>query len=1444
MTYVSAKTLPPTPKKKPSRWLRWTLLTLLVLLILLVTSVSWYTTTDDFQRRVGAKVVAVLEDSTGGHVELGHVSFSLWHLAIEVDNLVIHGTEGPTEMPYLSAAKILVRVKVNTFLSHTVGNGAQSHVGLDYLRVEQPHVHLIVYPDGHTNQPQPKRPSTSTTPIQDTLLDLQANDLELSEGLAVLNDQAIPFSLAANNLTAQVNYVTATDRYGISIALDDLHTKMGKQPEVQSKLHISAELGRDMAELKTFDFTTGPSTKLTATAAINHFNKPEWEATVNGQLDLKQVGLLADLEGFSSGRADLNLRGHNCQQTPQEAQTKPHFWQHRKQAPSPKALPPDPACAAGYLLVGNMKVKGLSFSNPNVALHNVDGGAQLHITPAELLLTALTGTLPGGGSAEGELRIENWLGEVPANAPATSATTMAAAQTANTTAKGMDAKEPVQSVTLPAVAPAHAYLTATVNHIPLRTIMDITAPHYGDLGFDTSITGPTKVEWGGPAKNIPSSVVVDANLKFEPVGLKRKGAVSDTPISGEVLGHYDGTNQTVHIAHINLQTPQTTIAANGVLGVANGDPLTALNVNVQAHDLGEFDQLFQSLGLQSNGKKGTDAIPVVLHGTLGFTGTARGAVQNLDVKGHLTADNLALRFGSEADIHIDSVVGDAEYSPNGGLAVASSTIKRGTAVLTAFGSFKPRRVVSRRAMITYVWDQDMSIDTTLKLDTAQAADLLQITGQQNNIPVTGTVALNGHASGTFRDLTGAGHLTLSNGTAYGESYQTISADMTVNGQEIQANKLLVQAHNMSVTGSGAYNLDTKHIQARLSGNNIQLAKLDTFAKNVPNTSAIVSVNADANGTMQQPNLHAKISATQIINNGKSLGQIDLTAHSSGSDVFYDLHSQLIGAQVAVDGQTSLLGDYQTQTQMTVAGLDIANILALSPDNSVKGSSQIAGTITVSGPASKPEQMSGNAEFSQVNLLLEGIELKTVESLRASLHGGVVTLDQVHIVGADTDLRAGGTVQVFGDSNAQGGKINLTSSGSVSMKIAHTFDPDLIASGKVSFKVAAGGRMKKPSLTGNVQFQNVNIAIYGIPNGLSSMNGTLVFNEDRLDVQDLTATTGGGQLKIGGSLTYQKGIYANLTASGDAVRVRLYGLSTTATANFRLQGALQQSMLLSGNVLTTRFGIGPDVDFAAFSGTGGVQLPPDPNSPTNKIRLDVHVTSAPQLDFQNSYAKLAGTVDLTVRGSMAAPSVLGTIRITDGSATFAGTKYQLERGTIYFSNPVRIDPVIDLDASARVENYDITIGLHGTTTSLKPTYRSEPPLSEADIFNLLALGRTQEEAQLYQEQQVQAGSDPTTSALLGGALNATVSNRVGKLFGAGSVKIDPSFVGTLGSSAARITVQEPIGKQVTLVFATNVNQTAEQLIQVQYQITENTSIVATRDENGVFSVVYKIRKRYR
>ncbi len=158
-----------------------------------------------------------------------------------------------------------------------------------------------------------------------------------------------------------------------------------------------------------------------------------------------------------------------------------------------------------------------------------------------------------------------------------------------------------------------------------------------------------------------------------------------------------------------------------------GIRLTALHVNLTVRDLGEYNQLLTTLGLEGNGNKGSAAIPVVLHGALEFNGTARGEVRDLNVKGHVQATTLEFALGS-TDVQIDSLVADAEYSPNSGVVVASSTIHRGTAVLNASGEVRPRKEVSRRGVVTYVWDEGMAVNATLHLADAQVVDVLQIAG--------------------------------------------------------------------------------------------------------------------------------------------------------------------------------------------------------------------------------------------------------------------------------------------------------------------------------------------------------------------------------------------------------------------------------------------------------------------------------------------------------------------------------------------------------------------------------------------------------------------------------------------------------------------------------------------------------------------------------------------
>ena len=1444
----------PVPRRRSTiarvgRIAAWTIGGLLLLLIVAAGGFWWYSTTSDFNHRVANKLIAILEDSTGGRVEIDNLHFSLRHLALEVDGLVIHGTEAPGEAPYLAIDKLQVRVKLVNFFSHATGAGAPSHIGLSLLRVEHPQFHLIIDKNGRTNQPVPKHPSKSNEPIQDTLLDLKAAKAELVNGVALLNDKAIPFDAAARDLNLNVHYISSSDRYGITLDLNDLRTRMKTEPEAQSKLHAEAELGRDVAQLTKFTFDTGENSELRGSAMLNHFAQPEWQASLDGNLALKQVAVLTAVDGLEAGTVDLVVRGHSCAVAPAEAQKRPSFARRfhlrKPEKPATVPLPPDPECKAGYLVVGNAKVHSASYVTEYVRLQDVNGGADLHITPTQLLFTALTGYLPGGGSAAGELRIENWLGEAPPSAPAKSPTTVGAVTTANKTAESVGAAPPAKLTPKVAPVPAHAYLVATVNAISLRTIMDITAKKgYGDLGFDTSINGPVKVEWGGPATDIADTVLVDADLRFRPTGRPWPHARVNIPVSGEAVAHFDGRKQVVNIDRASLQTPQSSTQASGILGVNKGDPLTNLKVDTSIRDLGEFDQLLQTLGLQSNGKKGSAAIPVVLHGAVGFQGTASGRASNLDVKGHLDGTNIEVKLGTEMDTQIDSVTADAEFAYETGLAVANSTIKRGTAVLNVSGTMKPRRVAARRGPATYLWDDGAAVDASVKLANADIPDLLQIAGQKGKYPITGTINIDAKASGTLAALNGTAQITLTKGVAYGEPYDLVQVNGGLQGKQIEATRVLLSLHGMQVTGNGGYNLQTKQIRGHVEGRNLVLSKFVTVQKARPNADGVLTIVADANGTVEQPGLRANATLTKMVVDGKPIGGLSADVHSEGSLLRYSAQSTLVGAKIDATGQTQLTGSYDTQARLTLSGLDIGNaVTTFSPTSTLKAQSAIGGVVTVSGPLKTPTALSGTAEINNFNVKLQGIQLTSSGPLRASLRNGLLTLDNVHITGQDTDLQAAGTVQAFGSTNPNGGNLAIHANGSISVALAHTLDPDLISSGKVQFAVTAGGQLKKPDLSGRVFVQNVNLAMDGIPNGLSNLNGTLVFSQDRLQVENLVGTTGGGQVKMGGFITMKNGLFADLSASGNAVRVRLYGLSTTANVNVRLQGG-PDNLLLGGNVLITRFGVGPDVDFAAFSSTGGVSAPPDPSSIANKISMNVRVQSSPQMDFQNSYAKLAGTVDLTVRGTVAEPAILGRIRITYGQATFAGTTYELQRGDIYFSNPVRIDPTIDIDATARVENYDITVGLQGTMSNLKPTYRSEPPLTQTDIFQLLALGRTQEEASINTQQQTQQGEDPTTSALLGGALNATVSNRVGKLFGGGTVKIDPAFMGTLGNSSARITVQKQLSRQLSVTYATNVNSTAQPLLQGQYDLTPNVSLVVTRDETGVFSIVYRIRKRYR
>jgi len=187
----------------------------------------------------------------------------------------------------------------------------KAQAGLRWLEVEHPVFHLIVYPDGSTNQPEPKKKTENGKPVTDVIFDLQANRTEVNNGVLLMNQRALPFNLAANNLSTKVTYRAQPESYLATVHVEDLTAVRGKTPAVHSKLDLNAEIARNALKLDGLHFVSGDRTsgesKLDASGTLNDFTRLHWQIGAKGTVDLRAVAALATVSG-APGRLQLVAR--------------------------------------------------------------------------------------------------------------------------------------------------------------------------------------------------------------------------------------------------------------------------------------------------------------------------------------------------------------------------------------------------------------------------------------------------------------------------------------------------------------------------------------------------------------------------------------------------------------------------------------------------------------------------------------------------------------------------------------------------------------------------------------------------------------------------------------------------------------------------------------------------------------------------------------------------------------------------------------------------------------------------------------------------------------------------------------------------------------------------------------------------------------------------------
>ncbi|MFZ0744594.1 MAG: translocation/assembly module TamB domain-containing protein [Terracidiphilus sp.] len=1415
--------VPPEPPNPPRRPLLRRIVRIgaiaAVLLIVAALGLYFWANSSQCENLVREHLAVRIEAATGGRVQIASFRWQPLNLEAEAGGLVINGRESAGEAPYAQVGQLRVRLSLLGFWS--------PRILLRDLEVVHPALHLIVYPDGSTNQPHPQRPVTQGKSALDTLFDLKAGHVAVEEGILHYENRAAAFDFqnrltqldfAADDVSVRMVYVPPQGRdpesYRIDAGARDFKLSRGAPSHrlanpVEGRMQATVDLTRSAAYLRSLVVTARskgiPDRTLNISGTLVDFAHPRWQAKANGELDMRLLEPVTGYPNAPQGIAHIDLTAEGR--------------------------------AGQFRVDGPIHVEDGAYIAPGVNARGVRLDARVHADAQQLVITSIIARLHQGGQLEGQLTLDHWLPSIPGS------NVLEAAAAPPVKHSRFGRRQPAISATpappriAPNTPPINGKVNAQLKNVPLDAVLDIVgqAP-FQRLGLNAQLNGPATATW---TDGDTRTLVVTSALNVSP---SAQSVAQEVPANGTIDGTYFQRDGSVDLRTLSITLPASQLEAHGRLGAYPLSSPSTISVDFHSHDLGEFDRVLRDLGMQREGKSGTAALPVSLGGQADFDGTWSGSLADPHLAGTVKASNLSIEVpaGSNPEtprsVHWDSLEATGTYSATR-ISIAHSQLIQGPASISLQGSLAAAGSPPREPGIPN-FDSNSLLHLHLGASKVGLDELLPLVGKE--LPVTGQINAQLQADGPIHVLDGSGWVELDGGVVYGEPISRIRAQGKITGQVLQLASVTVNDQAGKVSASGSYDLRSRHFQIEARGAGIDISRIQRLQNTGLAVTGKLGFSVTGSGTPDDPRMEGQGMLTAVTVSGEPLGSVEIAVRTANRTATYNLTTRFESASLSAHGQTSLSGEYATQAKLDFSQFNIGALLKMAHVQGLTGESALAGTVTVEGPLSHPDELRGDARLQNLAVTIVGVHLQSEGPVHATLANSRINLDPLHVTGEETDLHAQGNLNLKDKR-----QLDFASNGSINLKLAETLDPDLTASGTTTFKVEAHGTLQNPDLRGRIDFQNASLALEDLPNSLSQLQGTLEFNQNRLEVKSLTARTGGGLLSVSGYLAYQHGIFADLSVSGKDVRIRYpQGVSSLADANLKLQGT-QKSLLFSGSVMITRFTVSPDLDIAALATQASrVQPVVPPDAPSNHVRLDVHVLSSPQLNFQNAYAKLAGDVDLHLRGTLASPSLLGRISIIEGSATIAGTRYELQRGEITFTNPVRIEPSIDLNATARVQDYDITLGIHGSPDKMSVTYRSDPPLPEADVVALLALGRTQDQERIYTQQQEQVTSNPTTDALLGGALNATVSSRVQKLFGAGSVKVDPNYLGVLGNSTTRITVAEQLGRYVTFTYATDVDTTAQQLLQAEISINRHVSLLVSRDESDVFSVVIKATRRYR
>ena len=949
----------------------------------------------------------------------------------------------------------------------------------------------------------------------------------------------------------------------------------------------------------------------------------------------------------------------------------------------------------------------------------------------------------------------------------------------------------------------------------LKTVANSAA--LNSVSISGHVDANSEASWTGSISNLVARA--DAMADGSIASAQPNRNITTLPLNAEIHARYKGQAQELSLNQSYLRTPQSLVNLSGT--VSNR---SALEVSVQSNDLHELETIADIFGSSA-------AQPLDLHGTASFDGTVRGSTAAPQIAGQLNAGNLQIR-------------GSAFRVVRTGVQANPSLISLQNGVLDLA---KQGHVTFNVQSGLHDWSHTPSSPFAVTLNATQVSVAELARAANLTTPVSGTLSANIEAHGTQLNPVGQGDCNLRDATVSGEPIQMATVRFQGTADAAHAN-LLVRSSAGTAQGQLTYYPRQEGYDAQLQAIDIHLERLQTLRERNMRVTGTLDLTASGRGTLKDPQGKASLTIPQLDIQKQQIRNVNLQVEVTNQQATFALASQVVSTPLRAQGKVALTGDYYADASLDTPVIPLQPLLAAySPAQAARISGQTEIHAAVRGPLKNKALLEAHLNIPTLGVSVKtgatasaqagSVDIAAVTPIRADYADGVVSLQPGEIKGTDTDVHFQGRLPLKSDAPS-----TVSVQGAIDLSLAQAFDPTLTTTGQIQFDINAAGHNANENVEGQIRIVNASFATPDAPVGLSNGNGVLTLRRDRVDITQFSGSVGGGQVTASGGVAYRPAIHFNIGLKGNGLRL-LYpeSVRTNLDLNLAMTGTTDAA-LLQGQINVNSVSFTPDFDLSDFASQfSAISSPPPTQGFADNLKVNVSLRSTSELNVVSPTLSVQGNANLRVIGTGANPVIVGRTNLTGGDLIFLGNRYLVQGGTIAFVNTTQTEPIVNLQASTTIQQYNIALRFLGPVDRLRTNYTSDPSLPPADIIHLLAFGQTEEAANAAPAQSSTLGAE----SLVASQVSSQVTGRLQKAFGVSQISLDPQLGATTGNQqqGARITVRQRVTSKLFVTFSTDVTTTQYSAVQMQYQINRKWSVSGVRNQNGGFGLDGRYHKDF-